>query len=408
MPAGFFSQSTLAKSRAPAYTLPQCGACRLYETCNSPKMPVTGDGNKGILIVAEAPGKEEDKQGVQLVGESGQLLRRELRRLGIDLDRDCWKTNSIICHPEGNVTPTSAQIDYCRPNITNAIRDLNPVCIITLGGPAVQSVLQPYYEDKGGFPAGRWAGWRIPLRPINTWVCPTYHPAYLLRAKDDVPKIYFRDHLQNAVACANGGRPWEYPFDPADRVEIILNTDKAAKKLAWMLGKGGPIAFDFETNMLKPDGPNARIISCAVCWRGRKTIAYPWAGLAVDATRALLLSPQPKVGYHAKFEERWARAVPELGIEINGWVYDGMQGAHVCDNRPAISSLSFQSLVRLGVPVYDKHIKPFLEAQGTRSPNRVASEIDLRDLLKYNSVDAWCEYHVAVSQIAELQYPLSL
>ena len=398
MPTGFFSKSTLAKSKPPAYTIPQCGICGIFKHCRSPKMPVTGDGRRGILVVAEYPGEEEDKQNKQLVGSSGQLLRRVLKKHGVDLDRDCWKTNAIICSPDE--PPTDKEIEYCRPNVTRTIKDLQPSTIILLGGAAVRSVMKPYWDgDIGGI--GKWAGWQIPLRPLNAWVCPTFNPAFLLHSKDDVPAIFFNDHIKGAVALEE--RP-NLP-DITKQVRVLMNGDKAAYWLSEVQSRGGPISFDFETNMLKPDSPDARIISCAVCWRGKKTIAFPWNGLAVDAMRALLMSPLPKIAANIKFEQRWSLA--KLGCRVTRWVWDTMQQAHVCDNRPGITSVAFQSLVRLGIPSYDSHIKPFLRSKGANIPNQI-EEIELRDLLKYNGYDAVCEYFVAKSQVAELGYPLEL
>jgi uracil-DNA glycosylase len=82
-----------------------CEQCGLYKGCVSPKMEVTGKGGKKILIIAEAPGKTEDEQGIQLIGEAGQILRNCLEELDYNLDRDFWKTNIINCRPPGNRNP---------------------------------------------------------------------------------------------------------------------------------------------------------------------------------------------------------------------------------------------------------------------------------------------------------------
>ena len=104
-------------------------------------MPVTGKGRKKILIIAEAPGEKEDLQGVQLIGQSGQFLRRSLRHIGISLDQDCWKTNAVLCKPPDNEGPNNLQIEACRPNLKKTIDDLKPNVIIPLGGIATNAVL---------------------------------------------------------------------------------------------------------------------------------------------------------------------------------------------------------------------------------------------------------------------------
>mgnify|MGYP001766403057 CR=1 FL=1 len=74
-----------------------CMECGLYKNCISPKMPVTGKGKKEILILSEGPGKNEDEQNKQLIGEAGQLLRSRLKECGLSLDEDFWKTNAVTC-----------------------------------------------------------------------------------------------------------------------------------------------------------------------------------------------------------------------------------------------------------------------------------------------------------------------
>ena len=74
-----------------------CEACGRQKDCKTPKFPVYGNGAKGILIVSEVPGPQDDEDGIPLSGDSGTLLRRELKAHGIDLKRDCWVVFAIRC-----------------------------------------------------------------------------------------------------------------------------------------------------------------------------------------------------------------------------------------------------------------------------------------------------------------------
>lgn len=74
-----------------------CVKCGLDKTCITPRMKMTGEGKKEIFILAESPGADEDEYGKQLVGEAGQLLRKTLKKYGIELDKDCWKINCVNC-----------------------------------------------------------------------------------------------------------------------------------------------------------------------------------------------------------------------------------------------------------------------------------------------------------------------
>jgi uracil-DNA glycosylase family 4 len=358
-------------------------------------MPVTGKGLKGILVVAEAPGVQEDEQGTQLVGKSGQHLRKILRRLDVDLDRDCWKHNAVCCRPEGNETPNDKQILACRPNVLRAIRELGPRTIILLGTSAVKSVIgSEWKEDVGSI--GRWVGWRIPSRTWNAWICPTYHPAYLLRSNDQALDLWFRRHLEAATSLRKVPWPKGAPDYPSD-VEPVYEASRASGVLRKMIDRGGSVAFDYETNMLKPDSNQARIVSCAVCWEGKKTIAYPWHGEAVRATGELLKSGRvTKRGWNAKFEERWSRAL--LGHGVRGWEWDGMIGCHVLDSRSGITSLKFQAYVQLGVGAYDAVMKPFMKSEGSNNRNRM-DQADVGQLLLYNGTDARLEWELCTRQM---------
>src|ERR1700724_1744053 len=95
---GFFTaESDKSKARIPLVA--QCGACGLRRHCNSPLMPVSGEGRKGIFVLGEAPGKSEDLRNEPFVGKSGQLLESTLAKFGVDLRRDCFIGNSLICRP---------------------------------------------------------------------------------------------------------------------------------------------------------------------------------------------------------------------------------------------------------------------------------------------------------------------
>src|SRR6187401_3486076 len=95
---GFFS-TTVTHSKKPPSEFPRCGICNLLNNCRSPKIPVNGQGRKGILIIGDAPGDTEDRQNRFFAGHAGVFLRDALGKFGIDLERDCWSTSALICKP---------------------------------------------------------------------------------------------------------------------------------------------------------------------------------------------------------------------------------------------------------------------------------------------------------------------
>src|SRR4051812_20143993 len=126
MGMGFFAAAEPAAARQRSSLVPLCGVCGLLKGCRSPRMPVSGEGRKGILIVGEAPGMNEDERGIQFCGKTGKLLERTLAKFDVDMRRDCWLTNSLACRPPRNKIDDARKIDYCRPLVVRAVNELRP------------------------------------------------------------------------------------------------------------------------------------------------------------------------------------------------------------------------------------------------------------------------------------------
>jgi uracil-DNA glycosylase family 4 len=386
--------------RTQPLTIARCGSCGLFQNCNSPKMPIWGRGLRKVLIIGEAPGADEDRDNKPFVGRAGQRLRQTLDQIGVDLDSDCWVTNSLICRPPSNAQPTSNQIDFCRPNLVKAVRELKPEIIIPLGASAVESVLGWLWKpDPGGITM--WAGWRIPHQRINTWICPTFHPSHLLyEDTSPVASILFEKHLQAAFALK--GRPWNKVPDFRKRCRIFYNVHEAEEAIREMVKglEGRPIAFDYESTSLKPDLESNQIVCCSLS-NGRTSIAYPWHGPVVRLTKDIVTNPDiPKVGANVKFEIRWTLA--KHGVMPRKMWWDTVVAAHILDNRSGTAGVKFQSFVRLGQEPYNTEVESYLKSDGGgNAPNRI-KDCDLGKLMLYNSMDSILEWHIARSQRKEM------
>jgi DNA polymerase len=367
-------------------------------------MPVCGEGRRGILVVGDAPGAEEDKQNRQFVDKTGQRLRATVAELGIDLDRDCWTTNALVCRPPGNKIPDPKMVEYCRPNLLSTIDQLKPSTIILLGAAATESVINHVWKDEGELVMGKWAGWRIPCRQFNAWVCPTWHPSHVERSeeeKDRVTSLWWCRHLASAFALE--GRPWPHGApDDKRRVKCVQDPDEAARLVNVLTDPDDPrpVSFDYETDRLKPDHPEAKIACVALC-RGGRSLAFPWQGAAVQAFTDFLKSPVPKRAFNIKMEARWTRRL--LGGWTGPWDWDSMPAAHVLDNRQGIKSLKFQAFVRLGAEPWEGKVAQYLTSEGgdNNSPNRVF-QCPVNDLLLYCGLDAFYEEQVTEHQKREL------
>lgn len=406
MPEGFFPASVLDKSKKPESLIPKCGACGLYKTCQSPKMELYGQGEKGIMIIGEAPGADEDEQGIPFVGKSGRLLREVLSGLGIHPKRDLWITNSLICRPPGNRTPTAKEIDYCRPNITRAIRECKPRTLILLGLPAIKSVIGSIQKDVPT-KITPWVGWQIPCQRPHMWICPTYHPSFILREQDKRPiaRKLFEQHIEAAISLKEKPELIANFDDAIQKIYDPVEVERRIRLLLASSNKKTMIAFDYETNMVKPDSHRAEIICCSIS-TGFSSFAFPWPTRkeTLNEFSTLLKSDIPKIGQNIKFEDRWTRA--KLGHGIKNWYWDDMLAAHWMDSRGGITGLKFQAFAHMGLQAYDEHIKPYLKAKGGSKLNRILEEIDMDDLLHYCALDSYFEFKLGVQQMKKSGYPL--
>jgi len=139
---------------------------------------VFADGNPTakIMLIGEAPGAEEDRQGKPFVGRSGQLLDRMLAAIGLDRTR-VYIANTVPWRPPGNRTPTPEEMELCLPFLKRQVELVAPKLVMTLGGPAMQTV----FKSTNGIikMRGKWQNITIGSHTVDA--LPTLHPAYLLR-----------------------------------------------------------------------------------------------------------------------------------------------------------------------------------------------------------------------------------
>lgn len=394
--AGFFNPHTFENTPiSQPEKIAQCGKCGLLKLCKSPQMPVSGRGKRKILFVAEAPGREEDLKNTQLIGESGQLLRDILSSINIRLD-DCWKTNAIICRPPYNKIE-NYMIDCCRPNLMKTIKELKPNVIVALGSSALESLLYKIWGRSVGA-ISQWVGYTIPTSRYNAWICPTYHPSFLLRMNNDrVVKRMMRDHLKAAIKLEHVKPNYVDVESLKSSVELIFDPKQAYLRMKDLAQKKGFLAFDYETTGLKPERKEQKIISCSFCLDGEDTFAFMMdPRLKGILSKVLRNGDLKKIASNLKFEERWT--IQKLGHHVAGWFWDTMQTAHIQDNRPKITSIKFQSFVHLGVGDYDSHVSPYLKARGGANGLNSIRKMDPRELLIYNGMDSLLEYMIMRKQ----------
>lgn len=161
-----------------------CTKCRELVTYRT--QTVFGDGTlqPKVCFFGEAPGADEDKQGLPFVGKAGQLLDKIIEATSLKRPDDVYILNSLRCRPPSNRTPTPEEVENCRPFFELQLEVLQPKYIVCLGAVAVRAILQR--TESVGMLRGKFHSYR------GAKVLVTYHPAYLLR-NPDAKKLVWED-----------------------------------------------------------------------------------------------------------------------------------------------------------------------------------------------------------------------
>lgn len=162
-----------------------CTQCPLSQTR---QQPVMGRGNDqaDLMLIAEAPGGQEDQQGIPFVGRSGEILDSLFRDCGLDR-KEIYITNILKCHPPGNRDPKEEEKEACIPYLKYETFLLKPKIIVCLGRVAAQCIISPDFKI---------------TRQHGTWVhrkdcalTATYHPSAILRDSSKY-EIVKRDFIE--------------------------------------------------------------------------------------------------------------------------------------------------------------------------------------------------------------------
>ena len=176
----------ISSAREAARTAPSLEALRAllenFDGCalkHTATRLVFADGNPQarVMFVGEAPGRDEDIEGLPFVGRSGKLLDRMIAAIGLDRNK-AYIANVIPWRPPGNRTPTPQETQICLPFIQRQIELVNPDVLVTLGNPSTQTLL----STREGImrTRGKWFDYDTGTHTIRAIA--TFHPAYLLRS----------------------------------------------------------------------------------------------------------------------------------------------------------------------------------------------------------------------------------
>jgi uracil-DNA glycosylase family 4 len=395
--AGFFNlKQTESKSR-PTGQILSCASCGLYQNSEHPKIKPSGNFKKRILVIGESSSKTDDRTNSQWRDKPGELLRNTFTKFGVDLYEDCLSTNANICfHSQ---TPTLDQVANCRAKLFKVISETNPILIIVLGfNPLFSLIGHRWKKDLGTIE--KWRGWTIPDQDLDCWVCPTYHPSFILGKEQEFQTVWEQD-IEQALGMV------EVKFRKFRKPKIIHITN--LKQLEWL--KMGLIAFDYETTGIKPHAKGHRIICCSIATTENEVVVFMMPTNPKEREPFIDILKNPMIGKIAqnmKYEHTWS--LVRLKTEVANWEWDTMIASHILDNRPEVTGLKFQTYVQFGVIDYDSEISPYLKSGSNdgNALNRIEELVKLpggkEKLMEYCAMDSIFEFRLAQLQIEKIGY----
>jgi uracil-DNA glycosylase len=401
---GFFDSELIKSNGNPTGKTLSCPSCGLYRNALSPKMKPFGNFGKRILNIGEGPGETEDQRGKPWQGRAGRTLQRMYKKLGIDLFKDCLNINAVNCRPMdkkgNNKTPTNHEIACCRQKVIQTIKEYKPHLIIVLGNIPVESILgHRWKKDLGGIT--KWRGWTIPDRDFKAWVCPTFHPSYIMRMNSQEVDTIWKQDLEQAFSMLKEPFP-NFP-DERNQVEIIDSP-------MFLDPFTDLVAIDYETTGLKPHAAGHRIVCASVAYNEKHVQVFMMPSKRSERHRFIdLLKARDtgKMAHNMKFEEVWSSV--RLKQSVNNWQWDSMLAAHILDNRPGITGLKFQAYINFGIVDYDSFVSSYLKSKDSKDGNGINRIVELinqpggkEELMLYCGLDSLLEYKLAIKQMKEI------
>jgi uracil-DNA glycosylase family 4 len=167
-----FSKNAAEALAAIRADIGDCMRCKLHTLGRTQVVFGVGNPDADLMFVGEAPGADEDVQGIPFVGRAGQLLTKIIEAIGLTRD-DVYIANIIKCRPPQNRNPEPDEVATCEPFLFRQIDIIKPKIIVALGKYAAQTLLRTET------PISRLRGQQFDYRGAR--LIPTFHPAYLLR-----------------------------------------------------------------------------------------------------------------------------------------------------------------------------------------------------------------------------------
>lgn len=383
-----------------------CGKCGLWKTCRKPFMDANGPSNAKLLIIGEAPGKDEDSQGIPFVGAAGQILRPLINDIWGD---DVAYTNVVRCRPPDNKVTVKA-INYCSRFALQDIERINPEVVLLAGNSPLNGIL-----GESGITA--WNG--VTIEKDGRKFVPIYHPAYILRNQTLLDEWYNTIETALSTSLTNHGT-----FE-----RIIPHTLGEVEAMEAQLIDRQYIAFDTEVHKLDAYALDNKLLSVSFAidgfswalpidhrdsWWGdsvpkHKIKGEPWISER-DKVVGIVLSILTRhtgyvIGHNLKFDQMQIKAL--MGCEFNAGG-DTMLLSHLLDSKQGIHGLKRLAGIHLGMYDYERELYDYRRLHKDADPARGGSydNVPLDILMPYGAMDAeatWQLHPLFYDKLSEKQ-----
>jgi len=293
-----------------------CEKCRLYKTAKNPCIRGRGNLHSKLLIVGEAPGRNEDEQGTPFIGAAGKILNEALDQMNIDY----FITNAVKCRPidekGGNRTPTQLEIQSCKPFTYEIIQEMQPKVILALGNVALRQLLPLKLQQNLARGRVYYASY------LNAYVIATYHPAFLLRHSDS---MYYEEFYSDLALVQDIlGKPLcrYIPSQP----KTLSHTYEIQKYLE-QVKKSNVVAIDLETTGL--DFLIDKITDISLCIKEGEGVHIEWTNMLPHLnlfSQILADEKITKIFHNGKFDIKFLRG---CGFDVKGFRFDTMLAYHL-------------------------------------------------------------------------------
>lgn len=351
------------------HPLASCEECPLLDT--GAFCPSDGPEKASVVLVGEAPGYNEAKEGRPFVGASGQLLDKILAHSGLNRS-EVFVTNTVLCRPPGNANPPAKAIKACSDRLITEIREREPETVVAMGNFASKQLLQ---SSEGITQLRIGPAKRSRLLPPDVRVIPTFHPAASLYNADSFPDIVadFQKIKQPKVSTS-----WEAPT-----FTVWTDVEETNIFLSSLLTTYSPIAIDIEVGIEKDvdfDHPERyQFLAIGMARSSSHADILSEEVLQSPVIRRTLgqLMPHVKwICHNGKFD------LAGLSVFGEGTLhFDTMLASYCLDERRGTNSLEYNAIERLGSPSWKHEVGHYL------GPDKNYKDIPRNILYRYNAYD---------------------